>query len=148
MSNSSSNSYISKQIVRFSDTDAAGIVYFGAFATYFDEGFHAALRSKGVGWNQHREDDFLLPIVEQNCRFFYPLRAHDEIKVVMNISKIGNRSFTSSHKVFVVKEDGTDQMCASGTISRVIVDYKNFKAKKIPDKLRNILESFESADLD
>lgn len=148
MTNSYSNSFISKQTVRFFDTDAAGIVYFGAFAIYFDEGFHDALRSKGIGWTQHREEDFLLPIVEQNCRFFHPLRAHDEINVVMNISKIGNRSFTSSHEVYLVKEDGTDQICASGTISRVVVDYKNFQPKVIPTKLLEILKSFESNNID
>ncbi len=134
-----STSFVSKQIVRFSDTDAAGIVYFGAFATYFDEAFHAALRSSGIGWDSHREDDFLLPIVEQNIRFYYPLRAHDEIEVIMTVSKIGNRSFTSSHQVYIQNEKDR-QLCASGSISRVVVDYKNFEPKIIPSKLRKILE--------
>ncbi|MCE7733726.1 MAG: acyl-CoA thioesterase [Candidatus Heimdallarchaeota archaeon] len=134
-----STSFVSKQIVRFSDTDAAGIVYFGAFATYFDEAFHAALRSSGIDWDSHRKDDFLLPIIEQNIRFYYPLRAHDEIEVIMTVSKIGNRSFTSSHQVYIQNEQDR-QLCASGSISRVVVDYKNFEPKIIPSKLRKVLE--------
>ena len=38
-----------EETVRFADTDAADIVYFGAFATYFDESFLTALRQKGLG---------------------------------------------------------------------------------------------------
>ncbi|MHA2097911.1 MAG: acyl-CoA thioesterase [Candidatus Kariarchaeaceae archaeon] len=132
-------SFVSKQIVRFSDTDAAGIVYFGAFATYFDEAFHDALRSRGIDWDTHRMDDFLLPIVEQNIRFYHPLRAHDEIQVFMVVSKIGKRSFTSTHHVYIQKGDDK-VLCASGSISRVVVDYTDFNAKIIPEKLRVVLE--------
>lgn len=138
-------SFVSRQIVRFSDTDAAGIVYFGAFATYFDEAFHAALRSEGIGWDTHRIEDFLLPIIEQNIRFYYPLRAHDEIEVIMTISRIGNTSFTSSHQVYIQKEDER-QLCASGNISRVVVDYNNFTPKSIPAILRTVLETHYSED--
>ena len=137
------NSFVSRQIVRFSDTDAAGIVYFGAFATYFDEAFHDALRSKGISWDTHRKENFLLPIVEQNIRFYYPLRAHDEIEVKMTITKIGNRSFTSFHQVYIQKDE-EKQLSASGSISRVIVDYKNFKPKTIPIILQNVLKSHYS----
>lgn len=139
MENLDSNSFVSKQIVRFSDTDAAGIVYFGAFATYFDEAFHDALRSSGIGWDTHRKEDFLLPIIEQNIRFYHPLRAHDKIEVIMTISKIGNRSFTSAHQVYI-QNDQDRQLCASGSISRVVVDYTNFEPKIIPSKLRKVLE--------
>ena len=43
------NIFFMEETVRFADTDAADIVYFGAFATYFDESFLTALRQKGLG---------------------------------------------------------------------------------------------------
>ena len=95
--------------VRFSDTDAAGIVYFGAFATYFDESFLAALRAYGIGWEEHHSLGFFLPIVEQHIQFYHPVRAGDKITVFVAISRIGNRSFTCQHKV-ILKEDGEDIM--------------------------------------
>lgn len=130
-----------QQVVRFSDTDAAGIVYFGAFATFFDESFLAAIRSKGIGWEEHRIHGFLLPIVEQHIKFLFPVRASDTIRVEVGVSLIKNRSFSTQHVVYLEK-DGENIQTATGTISRVVVDYDSFEPIIIPDKLLVILKEF------
>lgn len=127
--------------VRFSDTDAAGIVYFGAFATYFDESFLAALRSHGIGWEEHHSYGFFLPIVEQHIQFYHPIRAGDKITVFVAISRIGNRSFTSQHKV-ILRENGEDILVASGHITRAVVT-PSFQAQLIPQPLKNALLTIE-----
>lgn len=131
--------HVSHHIVRFSDTDAAGILYFGSFATYFDESFLSALRSEGIGWDEHKKYNFLLPIIEHKTRFFHPLKFGDEVKVYCWISRIGKTSFTSKH---VMVKSENDQICATGYISRVVVDYNEFVKCLIPKELHEILNKF------
>ncbi len=131
--------HISHHVVRFSDTDAAGILYFGSFATYFDESFLSALRSEGIGWDEHKKYNFLLPIIEHKTRFFHPLKFGDQVSVYCWISRIGKTSFTSKH---VMINDETGEICATGYISRVVVDYHKFTKSPIPEKLREILQLF------
>ncbi|RMG21426.1 MAG: acyl-CoA thioesterase [Methanobacteriota archaeon] len=131
--------HVSHHVVRFSDTDAAGILYFGSFATYFDESFLSALRSQGIGWDEHKKYNFLLPIVEHKTRFFHPLKFGDEVSVYCWISRIGKTSFTSKH-VMIHKE--TAKICATGYITRVVVDYSQFVKSEIPSELLKILNHF------
>ncbi len=132
--------HISQQVVRFSDTDAAGILYFGSFATYFDESFLSALRTHGIGWDEHKSYNFLLPIVEHKTKFYAPLKFGDHVNVYCYISHIGNSSFKSSH---VIENIQTKTVCASGYIIRVVVDYNTFEKRVIPKILRKTLENFQ-----
>lgn len=139
----SQNIAIEEQIVRFSDTDAAGIVYFATFAAYFDESFISAMRKQGIGWDEHHEFNFLLPIVEQNIKFNYPLRAGDHFKVAMGIVKLSNRSFKTEHIVYLEDTERNEfTPVAEGFIARVVVDYNEFKPIPIPEPLISALRQY------
>lgn len=127
-----------KEIVRFSDTDAAGILYFGSFATYFDESFLSMLRQHGIGWNEHKSMNFLLPIIEQKTNFHKPLFFGDEVEINCFITHIGRSSFTSRH---IIRRNGEADIVASGYITRVVVTYKTFEKQDIPTLLRKVLEN-------
>ena len=127
-------------IVRFADTDAAGITYFANYPSYFDESFIDSLRNAGMNWAKYHENDFMIPIVEQNTKYHSPLKSGDRIKIFTAISKVSNRSITSKHAI-IVNRDGKSIIAATGWISRVSVDLKHFKAKPLPEMFRTILDS-------
>ena len=133
--------YQLEQTVRFADTDAAGIVYFGMFATYFDESVISALREYAISWDRHiHEHTFLLPIVESHAQFYGPLRAGEEFKVLMAVVKLSKRSFRTEH--MILKEvDGHPKLIATGYISRVCVDTNNFKPIPITPTLKTALKA-------
>ncbi len=133
--------HVTEEIVRFSDTDAAGILYFGSFATYFDESFLSALREEGIGWDEHKTYNFLLPIIEHKTNFYAPLKFGEKVRVYCSITKVGRTSFTSSHLLQRVS-DGV--ICAQGYISRVVVDYNTFQKKEIPNVLKKIFEKLQT----
>ncbi len=135
------NIFFMEDTVRFADTDAAGIVYFGAFATYFDESFLTALRQNGLGWSRCKELGFVLPIVEQKINFFHPLRVGDKIRIAMGVTRIGNKSLTSGHIVFLQKKEKT-VLAAKGYLSMAVVDLESFKSRRIPEELFRFLESY------
>ena len=134
--------YCFEIIVRFADTDAAGITYFANYPSFFDESFIDSLRKAGMTWEKYHENDFMIPIVEQNTKYHSPLKAGDKIKIYSVISEISNRSMSSKHAI-VVKGDGKNILAATGWISRVCVDLKFFKPKPIPEMFRTILESLQ-----
>ena len=137
--------FFMEDTVRFADTDAAGIVYFGAFATYFDESFFAALRQKGLGWERCKKLGFILPIVEQKINFFHPLRVGDTIRIAMGVTRIGNKSLTSSHIVSLKKQDEI-VLAARGYLSMAVVDLNSFKSRSIPEELLRFLEFFSTSE--
>ena len=139
------NIFFMEETVRFADTDAAGIVYFGAFATYFDESFLTALRHKGLGWDRCRELGFILPIVEQKINFFHPLRVGDTIRIAMGVTRIGNKSLTSSHIVTLKNKDEI-VLAARGYLSMAVVALRTFKSKIIPEELSRFLEFFSVSE--
>jgi YbgC/YbaW family acyl-CoA thioester hydrolase len=132
--------HVKTEVIRFADTDAAGILYFGSFTTYFDESFLSMLRQHGIGWDEHRTHNFLLPIVEQKTNFFLPLKFGEEVRVYTIISHIGSRSFRSHH---ILEKAQNEEIVAIGYISRVTVDYDTFRSVKIPEILRSCFETHE-----
>ena len=135
------NIYEFDEIIRFSDCDPAGICYFGRYSTFFDESFIAAMRENKFFWDDHKKFKFLIPIVETKTQYYHPLIAGDTAKIYTTIKRVGNKSFTSQHKI-TKKENGKEILIAKGYISRVTVDYFDFKSIQIPEILKNILNNY------
>jgi len=134
--------YRLNQAVRFADTDAAGIVYFGKYAIYFDETVLSALRQHSVSWDSNRTKGFIVPIVESKAEFYRPLRAGDQFQSLMSVVKLSNRSFKTEH--MIIKEvDGHPTLIASGNITRVAVDAETFRPIKIKEQLKAALQSHQ-----
>ena len=137
--------FLLEEVIRFSDCDPAGICYFGTFSTFFDESFIALARKAGIGWDEHHTLNFLIPIVQTETKFYSPLKSGDLARIYTTLTKIGNRSFTSSHLITVIRED-KEVKVASGYISRVTVDYSTFQPRTIPDPLKLMLEQNAMTD--
>ena len=130
--------YINRDRIRFTDTDATGIVYFGSFATYFDESFLAMIRESNIGWDEHKKYNFGLPIVDYKVQYFHPLKFGDEIDVYCIIIHIGNSSFTSLHLISSAK---SGRIYSKAEITRVSVSLKGFKKIPIPEFLLEIFKA-------
>jgi YbgC/YbaW family acyl-CoA thioester hydrolase len=89
--------------VRFGETDAAGIVFYGTFLSWFDAGVSNLIRIPGVPSAQKDgKPTFVLPIVEVNAKFFAPLRVDEEIDLVSTVVKIGTTSVRVEHEAFAL----------------------------------------------
>lgn len=84
------------RLLRFSDTDMAGVGHFAAILTIVEEAWHAWLTkleesvhpahtpagAEPVGW----------PIVSITSDFRHPVRFQEEIRVLLNVERLGARS--------------------------------------------------------
>ncbi len=79
------------RIVRLSETDATGIVYFTNIFKYACELFEEYLLKRKI--------THLFPLVDARSSFSSPLRAGDEIVVEMEQLELGNSSLKASYRI-------------------------------------------------
>jgi YbgC/YbaW family acyl-CoA thioester hydrolase len=126
--------------VRFGETDAAGIVYYPSFFTWFVLGTDAILRSlDGRITAADGRPRWELPNVESGATFVAPLRYDDEITIRSSIADVKRVSFRTEHAIF---RGGL--LCATGFEVRVHVrrDGDRLRAETLPEDLRAALEPY------
>ncbi|HEX7007537.1 MAG TPA: thioesterase family protein [Alphaproteobacteria bacterium] len=86
-----------RRIVKFGETDAAGVVYSGNFLDYALEAFEVWFREVvGVTWQeQHHDIGVGTPAVACSLEFFRPLRSGDVLDITVLIDRIGRGSYTT-----------------------------------------------------
>jgi acyl-CoA thioester hydrolase len=125
--------------VRWSDIDAAGVIFYGAYVRFFEiaesELFRAAGLPLGVLYNSF---DCWLPRVRYSCEFRAPARLDDMLRISAWFKRLGARSMTLGFEV--EKQDGV--RVADCEIVLACVSRATFRAVPLPDALRAALTPF------
>jgi len=135
-----SNIFTSSSFSRFSDGDPADIVYFANHSMYFDEAFILMSQQQNYSWKD-RKEIYLIPIVEQNTNFKYPLAVNQKFIISTAITHIGSRSFRSNHAIYTDIDDNY-KIISYGYLNRVSVDAISFKPIEVPTELKSILQKY------
>lgn len=98
-------------MVRWSEADPAGIVFYPRFFEWFDMGTEALFDSVGLPWPVvfPKYGVVGVPIVECGARFVAPVRYGDEVRIRSTVTEVRQRVFRVEHEVSV----GATR-CASG----------------------------------
>lgn len=127
--------------VRWSDVDAAGVVYFGAFVRFVEIAEEELFRKAGVPYGDVFERfDCWLPRVKYACEFRAPARLGEQLRVSAWVKRLGEKSVSLAFAID--KQDGT--RVADCEIVLVCVQRATFKAKPVPPQLRAALEAFRA----
>ena len=134
--------HVQQEYTRFSETDAAKIIHFGVFSTYYEESLFSMLRTAGIpcnqdNWEKSEEESVMLPVVGYQIKFFNPVKFGDKVNTYSAISYLGEKSFTSFHVMHQVKDN---TLCNFGTMERVTASFSPFKVVLMPLKLKLALE--------
>jgi YbgC/YbaW family acyl-CoA thioester hydrolase len=125
--------------VRWSDVDAAGVVYFGAFVRFFEIAEEELFREAGVAYGVVFDRfDCWLPRVKYACEFRAPARLGDVLRVSAWVRHIGAKSITIEFAV----DQKTGGRVADCEIVLVCVGRSTWKGKPIPEGLRAALARF------
>ncbi len=68
--------------MRYADTDAEGVVYYGSYLTYFEVARVELLRALGCPVNDVRARGIVFPAVEVTCRYRRPGKVDDLLDVL------------------------------------------------------------------
>lgn len=123
--------------VRYAETDAAEVVYYGSFFLYFEVGKIEMYRELDLPYKWD------IPIVDTYCKYLGPVYFDDLLEVHTNFADIKEKSFKIESRVFKKKEDGELEPVAEGYTTHVFID-KDRKAISLPEHYIEIFKKLEN----
>jgi acyl-CoA thioester hydrolase len=87
--------------VRFSETDAMGIVHHSRYLPYLEEARVAYLRHIGHPYSSLRDDGVDYAVLEAHVTYLKPLRFDDVVTVYLMVSAASRASFSMSYLLTV-----------------------------------------------
>ncbi len=125
--------------VRYAETDAAEVVYYGSFFLYLEVGRIEMYRELGL---PYRWD---IPIVDTYCKYLAPVYFDDLLEVHTKFADIKEKSFKIEGTVYKKKDDGELEPVAEGYTTHVFID-EDRKAMNLPEDYLEIFKKLESED--
>ncbi|WP_009634354.1 acyl-CoA thioesterase [Synechocystis sp. PCC 7509] len=89
-----------KRVIRFGDTDAAGVVYFVNVLSICHEAYEASLVAANINLKTFFSNPAAaIPIVHADVDFFQPLFCGDEININLQPQQLSNEKFEIIYQV-------------------------------------------------
>jgi len=106
--------FIYKRVIRFSDTDAAGVVYFANVLSICHEAYEASLIAANINLKLFFSNPTTaIPIVHASVDFLHPLFCGDEINITLQPQKLNIDNFEINYQVL-----GLNQQLIAKAITR------------------------------
>jgi YbgC/YbaW family acyl-CoA thioester hydrolase len=122
----------------WSDTDPAGIVWFGVFFRYFEHAEEDLYRRLGSDRTSLlRALNIYMPRTSLQSGFRSPAKLGDQIAVGVGISTITDRRIGFA---FDVHEQNTGRLICEASYRVACVDATTFAARTFPDEIVGLLE--------
>lgn len=89
--------------VTWGDCDASGMVFYPRYYQWFDASTHAMLTGVGLEHHVLRRSYGIIgtPLVQASAKFRSPATYGDTLTAESRVSRVGQRSFTVLHRLFV-----------------------------------------------
>lgn len=122
--------YTTEIEVRFSDMDAFNHVNNARYLSYIE---HSRVKffDEVMGKIDWESQGFIIARAEIN--FIRPVKLRDEILIEMHCSRIGNKSFDLSYKIFRLDGEEKTEMANALTV-QAMYDYKNNVTIPVPEE--------------
>jgi acyl-CoA thioester hydrolase len=117
--------------VRYGETDKMGIVYYGNYALYLEEGRTEWLRTLGFSYKYMEAHNVELPVVNLNINFKQPAYYDDLITVTSTLKEIPTVKIEFYYEIH--NQEG--KLLVTATTTLVFVNSATKKLMKAPDYL-------------
>jgi acyl-CoA thioester hydrolase len=118
--------------VRFSDTDAQGVVFNGMYATYFDDTITDYFDAIGVPWSELNASGHDMVLARIEIDFRSSGRFGEVLVTGARVKRIGNSSLVFELRTW---EESSGRTVAEAVQVQVIVDHATFKPVPVPSFL-------------
>ncbi len=126
--------YTDEVRVLYSDTDAYGVVWHGAYVKWLEKGRVEISEKLGLPLEELERQGVTFPVVELNIRYKSSALFNERILIETSIQEVKQTTITFSHKV-TEKETGKVRILASSTI--VAIDTEGKLYKRLPENIYN-----------
>lgn len=138
-----------KRIIRLSETDATGVLFFANLFLFASEALEELLclhqkdfPSKNFG-KEVRFGPLLLPVISAKANYVFPLRLSDEVHIELFVKAIKCRSF-ELHSIFT--NASQQKLCGKVEIIHVSVEKESFQPIPLPQHLKEILLQYKQQE--
>jgi acyl-CoA thioester hydrolase len=137
---------ITRQRVRYAETDQMGIVYYANYLVWFEIGRVEVLRTLGLSYHElETQHKLILPVVEASCRYRAPARYDDEILIEARPSLLRGSVLKFAYRILRLVSDGEEpKLLAEGETVHVVCD-ENLKRMALPVEYAKALKSMMTA---
>lgn len=122
---------LTKIRVRYGETDQMGVVYYGNYALYIEEGRTEWLRELGFSYKWMEENNIMLPVVHLSIDYKASAFYDDLITVETSLEEIPNVKIKFHYKIYNEQE----KLLATAKTTLVFIDKTTGKIRKAPDYL-------------
>ena len=106
--------------VRYAETDATAIVYYGNYFVYFELGRIEMFRELGLPYDRR------LPIAETHCRYHASAAFDEPLRIETFVEEVRQRSFRLGSRVYRLSPDDAEPLLlVEGWATMVTVDAQN-----------------------
>jgi acyl-CoA thioester hydrolase len=117
--------------VRYGETDQMGIVYYGNYADYLEQGRTEWLRTLGFSYKFMEANNIHLPVVNLNIDYKKPALYDDVITITTMLKEIPSVKIEFYYEIH--NQDG--QLLITATTTLVFVNSSTKKLRKAPEYL-------------
>ncbi len=122
--------------VRYGDTDAMGVVYYGIYPLYYETGRTEMMRHLGFAYRKMEEMGIIMPVISLNCHYKKPAHYDDLLTIRTIIKEMPETRIVFDYEIY--NEEG--ELVNQGATTLVFVDRKKGRPMRIPEFLANVLE--------
>ncbi|MFC1845198.1 acyl-CoA thioesterase [Thermodesulfobacteriota bacterium] len=130
--------------VLYGDTDAAGVVYYGNYMRYFEQGRTEFMRDLvQTSYHEIESQGLVLPVIECYARYKSPAAYDDLLTIETSLAELKNVSCRFNYRIKRREKNDSLTLLAKGFTVHASVD-RNSKLTRLPadivEKLKTILE--------
>ncbi len=121
--------------IYYQDTDCGGVVYYGNYLRYFEQGRTQWLEARGSSVKAFMDADILFAVVHAELHYRSPARYGETLTIATTLKEMRAASFTFAHEI---REKASGRLVVEGSARLVAVDTQG-KLVKLPKDLRERL---------
>jgi acyl-CoA thioester hydrolase len=124
--------------IRYAETDPMGYAYYGYYAMYYEVARVECLRQLGMTYKELEAQGTMMPVLENNSKYYSPALYDDEIRVVTFIRNKPSVRIKFEHDIY--NSDG--KLIHQGETMLAFVNKKSGKPCRPPEVFINLLHSY------
>ncbi|PVW16520.1 acyl-CoA thioesterase [Marixanthomonas spongiae] len=122
---------VTKIRVRYGETDQMGVVYYGNYAQYLEQGRTEWLRELGFSYKWMEDHNVQLPVVNLNVDYKRPARYDDVLTITTTLKKTPTVKIEFYYEI----HNEANELLVTATTTLVFIDTQTNKLMKAPDYL-------------
>ncbi|GIU92832.1 MAG: hypothetical protein KatS3mg011_1738 [Acidimicrobiia bacterium] len=130
--------------VRFSDTDAQGIVFNANYLVYFDDTITDYFDALGLGWEEFERRGYDMVLAHAELDFKSPARLGETLLTGARVGRVGK---TSVRFQLATWEEESGRPVVEGEEVHVFLDRSSFTKTPVPEFFLEAVESLQGEEM-